>query len=134
MIKKILFALLTLQTFMFADFQGVDAVELLKLQKDGSAVIDIRTPPEWKETGVIKDSHKLMFFDERGGYNVEKFLEELQKVVKDKNQPFILVCRTASRTKMVGKFLAKDVGYAHVKELSGGIVYGWMKKGKETVK
>jgi len=131
MIKKIVFALLALQAFVFADFQSISAEKMINLQKKGAPVIDIRTPGEWKETGVIPGSTKIMFFDERGKYNIQKFMNQFQKVVKNKNQPFILVCRTASRTKTVGQFLSKEMGYAHVKDLKGGIMYGWGKK--ETV-
>ena len=124
MIKKLIITLLTLQTLLLADFQGINTAQLEKMVKEGAAIIDIRTPPEWRE-GVIPGSHKIMFFDERGGYDINKFLSELSKVVKDKETPFILVCRTASRTKIVGQFLADKVGYTNVKELSGGIMWGW---------
>jgi len=134
MIKKILFTLLALQAFAFAEFQSIDAKEMLALHEKGGAIIDIRTPSEWKETGVIPGTTKIMFFDERGGYNIEKFMNELQKVVKDKNQSIILVCRTASRTKIVGNFLANDMGYTNTKDLAGGIMFGWMNDGKKTVK
>jgi rhodanese-related sulfurtransferase len=131
MIKKIVFTLLTIQAFLFADFKSISVKDMIDLQKNGAPIIDIRTPEEWKETGVIPGSKKIMFFDENGNYDVQKFMRELQKVVKDKNQPFILVCRTASRTKVVGEFLSKEVGYAQVKDLDGGIMYGWGKR--ETV-
>jgi rhodanese-related sulfurtransferase len=122
--KKILLLFITLQTFLLAGFTGVNTAELETLMQQGAPVIDIRTPGEWKE-GVIPGAHKIMFFDDNGNYNVEKFLGELNKVVKDKNQPFILVCRTASRTKVVGQFLGQQAGYANVKELSGGMMWGW---------
>ncbi len=134
MIKKLILTILALQAFVFADFKSIDAKEMMELHKNGAPIIDIRTPGEWKETGVIPGSTKIMFFDERGNYNVEKFLEELQKVAKDKDTPIILVCRTASRTKMVGKFLANDIGYKHTKDLAGGIMFGWLNEKKETVK
>ncbi len=134
MIKKILAVILALQIALLADFSDVDAQQLVKLQSQNVPVIDIRTPGEWKETGVIPGAHKIMFFDERGNYNIQDFLAKLSKVVKDKNQPFILVCRTAHRTKTVGNFLSKQVGYKNVKELKGGMMYGWMNEGKKTVK
>ena len=134
MIKKILFALLALQAFAFAEFQSIDAKEMLALHEKGASIIDIRTPGEWQETGVIPGTTKIMFFDERGGYDIEKFMNELQKVVKDKNQSIILVCRTSSRTKMVGKFLTNDKGYTNIKDLAGGIMFGWINEVKKTVK
>jgi len=134
MIKKLILSILTMQAILFADFQAIDAKEMLELHKNGAPIIDIRTPQEWKETGVIPGSTKIMFFDEKGNYNVEKFLTQLEKVAKTKDTPIILVCRTASRTKVVGKFLADDIGYKHTKELAGGIVFGWIKNKKETIK
>ena len=134
MIKKIIFTLLALQAIVFAEFQSIDAKEMLELHKKGAPIIDIRTPAEWKETGVIPGTTKIMFFDEQGNYNIPKFMDELKKVVKDKKQPIILVCRTASRTKMVGEFLSTKMGYQNTKELSGGIMFGWMNSGKKTVK
>jgi rhodanese-related sulfurtransferase len=96
-------------------------------------IIDIRTPGEWRETGVIKGSHKLMFFNDRGGYDIDKWMSEFNKIVKDKDQPFVLVCRTASRTKMVGRFLSGQMGYKNVLELKGGIT-NWIRHHKEVVR
>ncbi len=125
MFKKILLLIVTLQAILFADFTSIGADDLKKLQAENVPVIDIRTPGEWKETGVIPGSHKIMFFDERGNYDVQKFLDALHKVAPDKNKPVVLVCRTASRTKIVGDFLSKQVGYKKVKDLKGGIMFGW---------
>lgn len=128
MITKIISAVLLLQLYLFADFSGISAEELKTLQKQNAPVIDIRTPGEWRETGVIPGAHKIMFFDERGNYDVQKFLDALSKVAPDKNKPVIIYCRSASRTKVVGDFLSKQVGYKDVKELKGGVMFGW--KGK----
>lgn len=84
-------------------------------------IVDIRTPDEWKETGIVKDSITIMFWDERGGYDVNAFLNELNKKV-DTKKPFALICRTGSRTKIVADFLSKKIGY-DVINLLGGIVY-----------
>ena len=126
--------MISLQIALFAEFIDIDAKELVKLQAQNVPVIDIRTPGEWKETGVIPGAYKITFFDDRGNYNIQDFLAKLSKVVKNKNQPFILVCRTAHRTKTVGNFLSKQVGYKHVKELKGGMMNGWLKVGKKTTK
>ncbi|MCH9814232.1 MAG: rhodanese-like domain-containing protein [Epsilonproteobacteria bacterium] len=107
---------------------------MLELQKEGAAIVDIRTPGEWEQTGVIPGTTKIMFFDDRGSYNIEKFMAEFTKVVKDKNQPFVLVCRTASRTKVVGHFLTNDMGYTKARELGGGIMFGWLNENRKTVK
>lgn len=84
-------------------------------------IIDIRTPGEWKETGVLKSSIPIMFFDERGGYNVDRFMQELNAKI-DTKKPFAIICRTGSRTSMLAPFLSKTFGYT-VYNLKGGILY-----------
>jgi rhodanese-related sulfurtransferase len=89
-------------------------------------IIDIRTPSEWKTTGLVKGSIPIMFFDEQGNYNVEAFLGKLNKVVK-KGEKFALICNSGNRTQVVGTFLGKQQGY-NVIDLAGGIQYAIGKK------
>ena len=88
-------------------------------------IVDIRTPGEWSETGIVKNSIPIMFFDEQGGYDVQKFLTTLNKKV-DTKKPFALICRTGSRTKVVSDFLSKQLHYK-VTNIVGGITYPEMK-------
>ncbi len=103
--------------------------ELEELQKQGAVLIDIRTPMEWQQTGVVPGSHLLTFFDDYGNYNIEKFMNEFQKLVPTKESPFILICRTGSRTATVGNFLANQMGYSNAMHLAGGI-FAWRADGK----
>lgn len=84
-------------------------------------IVDIRTPGEWKETGLLEGSIPIMFFDEKGGYNVDRFMLELKARV-DTSKPFALICRTGSRTGMLAPFLAETFGFT-VYNLRGGILY-----------
>lgn len=83
-------------------------------------IIDIRTPAEWKETGIIKDAYTITFFDEQGNFNIENFLKKLNMAVK-KDEQFALICRTGSRTTMVSQFLSDKLGYKVI-NLKGGIM------------
>ncbi len=116
--KKTLFILLILATSLFAELKNELATKDF-LKKD-IKVIDIRTPSEWKETGIVKDSYTIMFFDEKGAYDVEKFLKELNKIIK-KDEQFALICRTGSRTQIISDFLANKIGY-RVINLQGGLM------------
>ena len=98
----------------------------LELVNSKTKIIDIRTPQEWQETGLLKGAIPIMFFDERGNYNVDAFLKELNTHVK-KGEEFALICRTGNRTKMVSTFLDEKLGY-HVINLQGGILYAIGKK------
>jgi len=86
---------------------------------------DIRTKGEWKQTGIIKNSIPLTFFDEKGDYNVQLFIKELYKHIKP-SEKFALICATGNRTHVVSTFLGKN-GF-NVIDLKDGIM-GAMRKG-----
>ena len=131
--KKIVFLLLFSISFMFAKFTSVDANDLVKMQKQGIVVIDIRTPQEWKDRGIIKGAKTIEFFKADGSVDFVGFMKKFTKYVKNSKQPFILYCAHANRSKVVGK-LFDQLGIENVYELKGGIEYGWIEKGRKTVK
>jgi rhodanese-related sulfurtransferase len=116
--KKILIVFVITLTSLMAELTQVWATPQFVDTK--MKIIDIRTPAEWKETGIIKGSYTIMFFDEKGNFNLELFLKQLDMVVK-KDEPFALVCRVGSRTGMVSEFLSERLGYK-VTNLKGGIM------------
>ena len=118
---------------LFADLKVVNNTQLAEMQNKDVVVIDIRTLGEWKEYGIIQNAKPITFFDEKGKYDTTKWLNEFSKYVKDKNQTFVIYCSHANRTKMLGNFLNKQLGYENVYELEGGINYGWIDKGLKTV-
>jgi rhodanese-related sulfurtransferase len=134
MFKKIILGIYMLGTTLLADFTTLSTVQVQEAMKKGVPIIDIRRKGEFKQYGIIKGSHKLTFFDNRGAYDVDKWMAKFTKIVKTKEQPFILVCAHANRTKVIGKFLNENEKYKNVQELEGGINYGWIDKGLKTVK
>ena len=116
--NKILIALLFTVSSLMAELTQVWATPQFVEKK--MKIIDIRTPAEWKETGIVEGSYTIMFFDEKGNFNVEIFLRQLDMVVK-KDEPFALICRVGSRTGMVAEFLSERLGYK-VTNLKGGIM------------
>ncbi len=128
--KKI-FAILMLLTIMIeAKFYSIDAKTFSKMQANGVPVIDIRTPQEWQDRGIIKGSNLIMFFDKMGRPHPKEWLEKFSQIIKDKKSPFILYCAHANRSKAVGEWLSKKLGYEKVYELKGGIEYGWRELGE----
>lgn len=130
---KIVLGMALLSMSLFAEFKTVDADAFLKLQAKGYPVIDIRTPDEWKQTGIIKGAHKMMFFTPTGEPDLAGWFFELGHLVKDKNTPILMYCAHANRTKVLGEGL-EQMGFKNVYELKGGIENGWTKLGKKTVK
>ena len=116
--KKIFLTLLILASSLLAEV--TEQYISQKLIDSKIPIVDIRTPGEWRQTGIVKDSIPIMFFNERGAYNVDAFLTELNAKVDTKKQ-FALICRTGSRTSMISTFLAKELGYSVI-NIKGGIV------------
>jgi len=117
MFNKILLSLILTSSLSFASLENMEASPTsIKNIK----IIDIRTPAEWRETGIIKNAYTIMFFDEKGGYDVDKFISKLNKVVK-KDEKFAIICRTGNRTTTIADFLANKLGYNLV-NLKGGVV------------
>lgn len=122
--QKWLFSLLLATTSLMADYtvQPIDQ----KLLNSKIKIIDIRTPGEWKTTGLVKGSIPIMFFNERGEYDMDTFLNELNKKVK-KGERFALICASGNRSAMLGNHLGNNMGY-NVIDLKGGIQYAITKK------
>jgi len=117
-VKKILLGTLLLGSTLFAEMKTI-VVSPYFIDNTTMKIIDIRTPAEWLQSGVVEDSYKLTFYDAKGGSDPKAFLSALNKIVK-KNEQFAIICRTGSRTKAVGEFLGAN-GY-RVVNLHGGIV------------
>jgi len=117
--KKIVLGLLLLGASLFAEVTNVIVTPQF-VNSSNLKIIDIRTKGEWKETGIVKGSYTLTFFNEKGDYDIYSFLKSLNKIVK-KDEKFALICRTGSRTGMVSNFLGNKLNY-HVVNLKGGLM------------
>lgn len=117
--KNIFLSLLIVTTSLFSELTNEYPSQ--KLLDAKTPIVDIRTPPEWVETGLIRGAIPIMFFDERGGHDVKGFLKELNKKV-DTTKPFALICRTGSRTKILSEFLSKEMNYKVI-NLEGGMMF-----------
>jgi len=127
-----LLLLLFISTSAKADVNNIDNAQLQSMLKAGIPVIDIRRNEEWKQTGIVKGSHMMTFFDKRGRYDVKSWVNKLTKIAKP-NEPFILICRTGNRTGIISNFLDKELSYTKVYNVERGIS-SWISKGNPTVK
>ncbi len=117
--KKIILSLILLSASLFAQ---VTSQYLTKdfLNKN-IPIVDVRTPGEWKATGLLKGAIPIMFFNTKGKYNAKKFLTQLKKKVNTK-KPFALICHSSKRTSIIAPWLSKEFGY-NVINLKGGMEY-----------
>lgn len=107
-----------------AEVIDIDNAQLAQLMKSGVTVIDIRTKPEWEETGIVPGSKLLTFFDERGKADPAAWLDKVKPLAKP-GDPVIVICRSGNRTKPVSQFLSQQAGYAKVYNVKSGIK-GWI--------
>jgi rhodanese-related sulfurtransferase len=89
------------------------------LENSDMVIVDIRTQGEWMQTGVVPGCKTITFFDERGGYDAEGFLKQMDEL-GGKDVEIGLICRTGARTAQVANFMAQQ-GY-NVKNLVGGVM------------
>ena len=108
-----------------AEVSHIDNEEFARLLAARVPVIDIRTEGEWKETGIVKDSRLMTFFDEKGRVNAPAWLEKLKAIARPE-EPVVVICRTGNRTRVVAQFLDQQGSYKKVYNVKSGIV-GWMK-------
>jgi len=123
--------LLSFAASVHAQVINIDNAELARLSASGAAVIDIRTTPEWKETGVVSGSKLLTFFDEKGQSDPAHWLLQLKSLTKP-GQPVILICRSGNRSRTVAQFMWQQAGYKTVYNVTSGINL-WSREGRPVV-
>ncbi len=117
-------------TLALAEIHNIDNAELLRLQEKGVPVVDIRTPEEWRDTGVIKGA-RLMTYSFSGGFDKAAWLKQVQQVAKP-GEPVILVCRSGRRSAAVADYLESQSTKRKIYNASGGM-NDWKSSGRPVV-
>lgn len=92
-------------------------------------LVDIRTPDEWRETGVPASGHAITMHQ-----NQQTFLRELGDAVGGSRQkPIALICAVGNRSAFLQGWLRK-AGFENVIDVAEGMVggrrgAGWIKSG-----
>lgn len=90
-------------------------------------LVDIRTPPEWKETGIAEKAVPL-------DMTSASFIPGLQKLLAENpGKPIALICRTGNRSSYLSGELRR-AGLSGVIDVVGGMagsrtVKGWIAEG-----
>lgn len=112
-------------------YSNIDNATLKKLVDDDKVVlVDIRRQEEWQQTGVVKGSKTITFFDHTGRIN-PNFVPEFTALVKP-DQTVALICRTGNRTQAAGQAIAQQLGYKNVLNVTHGIT-GWIAEKRPVV-
>lgn len=108
-------------------FSDIGNEDLKKKLAAGTTVIDIRSPQEWKETGVLPGSRLVTFFDADGNVNPH-FPDRLKQIVTDPDEEVVLICRSGHRSQIVANYLSSQAGFSHVINVKSGVL-GWISAG-----
>ena len=110
----------------------VSADEALAMARAGKVVlIDIRTPDEWRQTGIPAGARRANASDPQGP---AAFLQEVLDIVGDhRAQPIAIICRTGNRTTKARAFLMSK-GFTEVYNVKEGVAGsaagdGWFRRG-----
>ena len=104
-------------------YSNISNTKLQELLDQGILLVDIRRKEEWQQTGIVKGSKTITFFDKTGRINND-FVPQFTAIAKP-DQPIMLICRTGNRTQAVSTALVQQLGYKNVMNVTNGIV-GWM--------
>lgn len=130
--KKQLFLLALFASTVFA-YKDIDADELSMFASSDAIIVDVRTPAEWKETGVLANAHLITYFDEKANPLKDDFMSKLNALTaKDKTKQVVLVCRTGLRSKFVAAVLDRE-GYKAVYNYKDGMV-NWLSEKRAVTK
>ncbi|MEJ2021816.1 MAG: rhodanese-like domain-containing protein [Maritimibacter sp.] len=88
-------------------------MSVAEMQENGGLIVDIRTPQEWVDTGVI-DGAKLVTFQDP-----QSFLAQIGPDLSD-DQDLILICRSGNRSGAAAKILDGKIPN-HIISVDGGM-------------
>ena len=100
---------------------------LAKAQGQELTLIDIRTPAEWRQTGIAAGALPI-------DMTRQSFVDEVLQAVKgNKNAPIALICRTGNRSTHAQEAL-EDLGFTQVYNVKEGMAGsgagpGWLGRG-----
>lgn len=130
--KKQLFLLLFGVSLAFG-YKDIDADEVSMFASSDAVMVDVRTPAEWKETGVISGAHLITYFDEKARPLKAEFLSKLAVLTSNnKNKQVVVICRTGARSKFVAEVLDRS-GYKAVYNYKDGMM-NWIGEKRAVVK
>lgn len=95
-------------------------------------LIDIRSPDEWRETGIPASAHAITMHQDQ-----QSFLSELAAATGgSKSAPIALICAVGNRSANLQAWM-RQAGYTNVSDVSEGMIGGrrgpgWLRTGLPT--
>lgn len=96
------------------------------------ALVDVRAPREWRETGIAKGAHPVSIHNPDG---IKAFVADLARAVNgDRAAPIALICASGVRSLRAQRILLAN-GFTNIKNVPEGMLGrpgagpGWLKRG-----
>ncbi|ANE32486.1 rhodanese-like domain-containing protein [Campylobacter hyointestinalis] len=115
--KKVLLILTVLCVQMFAKFETIE-VDQNTINDQNIQIIDVRTPAEWEQTGVLNGAILVTYRNSDGSIN-PNFVNEVKSKI-DPNKKVAVICRSGARSKAASTLLDEN-GVDGVINLGGGM-------------
>ena len=126
------FIFLLMPCTLLAEVVDISINELqTMIESKQAVVIDVRTPREWQQTGIVEGSIPIMFFDEKRRPHAQEWLNQAAAHLTSE-QELILICRSGNRSKIIANYLVRQHGYTRVYNVKAGIQQ-WLRLGHKTV-
>ena len=116
-----------------ADMSAEDALQAAREQR--VVLVDVRTPEEWKETGVAPGAARISVTRHPQGDG--GFVADVAALLGgDRSRPVALICRTGRRSAMAEQLLERN-GFTQVYNVDEGMAGsaagpGWLARGLPT--
>lgn len=110
--------------------QIIPVAEAHERSRKGEIVlVDIRTPEEWKETGVATTAHAITMHQDPRSFRQQL----LAAMGGDRTRPVALICRTGNRSSNLQAEMRR-AGFTNVADVGEGMAgsrhgKGWLKSG-----
>jgi molybdopterin/thiamine biosynthesis adenylyltransferase/rhodanese-related sulfurtransferase len=105
-----------------SQIEEIDPAEVHELIDEGVAIIDVRETEEFAAGHLPGAKHVPRSYLET----------RIEGVVPDRSTQVILYCASANRSAYAARTLAQELGYEHVRSMTGGITL-WKDRGYEVV-
>lgn len=124
--------LFCLPQIVWAEVIDISIGELQSMiELENAVLIDVRTPKEWQQTGIVEGSIPIMFFDEKRKPHVQEWMRQAATHIAPERE-VILICRSGNRSKIIANYLIQQHGYSRVYNVKAGIKQ-WLRLGHKTV-
>lgn len=126
-------ACLMLSPILMAEdaIEHISSDKLIQLMSQGVMLIDIRTEPEWQQTGVVEGAHTITLFD-LSGRPREDFVPRLEALLGGREQAVALICRSGNRSSVAANALTSQLGFSKIYDVSSGM-NGWLSEQRPVV-